>query len=170
LTTLPVAEVIEGEGIVAVRTGAGSNCENGVVSSGDARLSADVARDLIGWFNDRAPVINLAGRGQRSAVKKSLLSVASRGSILSIGSHGSILSIGSSGSILSIGSVGSIASAFSVGSAGSASSLLSAGSLGSVLSAGQRRAVLNRKASRVDMAPIAGALVLTAVGIVFARG
>jgi hypothetical protein len=108
--------------------------------------------------------------GTSGPMKKSPLSIASRGSILSLGSEGSILSVGSAGSILSVGSVGSIGSAFSVGSAGSVASLLSAGSLGSVLSAGKRRAILGRPATRATMAPIAGALALAAAGLVFARG
>ena len=108
--------------------------------------------------------------GYKPGMSESRLSVASRKSVLSVGSDGSVLSIGSAGSILSIGSVGSIASAFSVGSAGSVASLLSAGSLGSVLSAGKRRAILGRPASRAKMAPIAAALVLTGIGLAFARG
>ena len=119
----------------------------------------------------RAPaeMITPLRSGQRRFMSN-FLSIASRGSILSVGSDNSILSAGSSGSVLSIGSVGSIGSAFSVGSAGSAASLFSAGSVGSIMSAGRRRAILNRVVPQHRMAPIAGALVAAAFGLVFARG
>jgi GNAT superfamily N-acetyltransferase len=50
LRTTRCAEVLEFEGVYAVRTGCGSNSENGVVSAGDARASRAVAQDLVAWF------------------------------------------------------------------------------------------------------------------------
>jgi GNAT superfamily N-acetyltransferase len=53
LGTAPVADVVEHEGIYAVRTGVFSNTENGVISTGASRVRPDVARDLIHWFGER---------------------------------------------------------------------------------------------------------------------
>jgi hypothetical protein len=38
------------------------------------------------------------------------------------------------------------------------------------MSAGRRRSIVNRRASQATMAPLAGALVAAALGLVFARG
>ncbi|HZT53860.1 MAG TPA: hypothetical protein VE995_05725 [Gaiellaceae bacterium] len=48
--------------------------------------------------------------------------------------------------------------------------MFSAGSLGSIMSAGRRRSILNRHVPQWKMAPLAAALVGTALGLVFARG
>jgi GNAT superfamily N-acetyltransferase len=48
-----VAEVVERDGIYAVRTGVFSNSENGVIGAGDVAVSVPVARELISWFRDR---------------------------------------------------------------------------------------------------------------------
>ena len=53
LGTAPVAEVVERDGIYAVRTGIASNTENGVVSAGDAPVTEEVARETVAWMNKR---------------------------------------------------------------------------------------------------------------------
>jgi GNAT superfamily N-acetyltransferase len=66
--TAPVAEVLEREGVYAVRTGVASNSENGVVSAGNAPVGADVAHDVIGWLNERKlPASWLCAEGQACA-------------------------------------------------------------------------------------------------------
>jgi GNAT superfamily N-acetyltransferase len=53
LGTVPLAEVVERDGLYAVRTGIGSNTENGVVSGGDGPVTEDVARETLAWMNER---------------------------------------------------------------------------------------------------------------------
>jgi GNAT superfamily N-acetyltransferase len=66
--TASVAEVLAGEGVYAVRTGVASNSENGVVSAGDAAVGVDVAREVIGWLDERKlPASWLCAEGQGCA-------------------------------------------------------------------------------------------------------
>jgi GNAT superfamily N-acetyltransferase len=52
LGTAPVADVIEHDGIYAVRTGVFSNTENGVISASPG--APEFAQDLIRWFGERS--------------------------------------------------------------------------------------------------------------------
>ena len=52
LGTAPIAEVVDCDGIYAVRTGIASNTENGVVSAGDVRVTEEVARETVAWMNE----------------------------------------------------------------------------------------------------------------------
>jgi GNAT superfamily N-acetyltransferase len=70
----PVADVVEHDGIYAVRTGVFSNTENGVISSGASPVRPDVARDLIRWFGERRlPASWLSSEGEGRAATAAAL-------------------------------------------------------------------------------------------------
>jgi hypothetical protein len=52
MAAAPAADVLERDGVYAVRTGIASNAENGVVG-GAAPASADAVRDVIAGFDER---------------------------------------------------------------------------------------------------------------------
>jgi hypothetical protein len=80
LGTAPVADVIEHDGIYAVRTGVFSNTENGVVSAGASPVVPNVARDLMRWFNERnVPASWLCSEGEgRAGTSAALQAVGCR--------------------------------------------------------------------------------------------
>ena len=66
LGTAAVAEVVDADGVYAVRTGVASNSENGALSGA---VDAEVARRLVAWFADaRLPASWLVGDVQAAAV------------------------------------------------------------------------------------------------------
>jgi GNAT superfamily N-acetyltransferase len=77
LGTAPTADVLEYEGVFAVRTGVFSNTENGVVSTGRSPVESDVARDLIRWFAERrAPASWLCAEGEGRTATAAVLQAA----------------------------------------------------------------------------------------------
>ena len=83
LRALPMAscvDVLEFDGLYAVRTGVASNGENGVLSTSWSRPSLAVARQLVAWFAENgAPASWLCGEGAlRSAWAGALEAVGCR--------------------------------------------------------------------------------------------
>jgi GNAT superfamily N-acetyltransferase len=76
LGSTPIADVLERDGIYAVRTGVASNTENGVVGS-DTAVSAEAVRDVIAWFDERRlPASWLVPEGDGRAATAATLEAA----------------------------------------------------------------------------------------------
>ena len=76
MAAAPAAEVLERDGIYAVRTGIASNTENGVVG-GAVPTSADAVRDVIAWFGERRlPASWLVPEGDGRAANAETLEAA----------------------------------------------------------------------------------------------
>jgi GNAT superfamily N-acetyltransferase len=74
LGTAAVAETVEGDGIYSVRTGIASNSENGVVSSGNARVGRDHAEAVVRSFSERkVPASWLCAEGEGRAETAAVL-------------------------------------------------------------------------------------------------
>ena len=69
LATAPAATVLEADGVYAVRTGVASNSENGAISPGDVAVEAEVARRVVGWFQEPAAWLCAEGEARSATAR-----------------------------------------------------------------------------------------------------